>query len=218
MPVTHEKDIDMYLRVMGTQNGNSCAAHCMEIAEACVNKGIPRSQSMVEGASVWDQIVFLPNPALGPDYARLVAAKNTDPRRLLRYARGRKGCANAELLADTVQRDIALKKLPGPMQAGAKTLFSLLTASAKHAAIRIQKGVFYNCSYAMFDAKLPVAAKFSGYHNMLVILDGSELKFYNPNEASPSWKTVPKGIWKELVNQNSGAASYVFTGIAVTVP
>ena len=218
MPVTKDKDTAMFLRVMGTQNGNSCAAHCMEIAEAGVNKGIPRSQSMVEGSTLWDQIIFHENLALGRDYAQLVTARNTDPRRLLHYAKGRRGCGNAVLLADTMQRNIAIQKLPGPMQASAKKLFNLITASATRAAITIQKDIYYNCSYVMFNTNLPNASKFTGYHNMLVIRDGNDLKFYNPNEASPAWKTVPKGIWKELVNQNSGAASYIFTGIAVKVP
>ena len=97
-------------------------------------------------------------------------------------------------------------------------LYAMLTAGAKEGPITIEPGRFYNCSYAMFKGKLPTPKGFDGYHNMLVIKDGMTIKFYNPNESSPAWKEVPKANWKELVDQNDGLHSYVFTGIAVVVP
>ena len=94
----------------------------------------------------------------------------------------------------------------------------MLTVGATEGPITIEPGRFYNCSYAMFDGKLPTPKGFTGYHNMLVVKDGMKIRFYNPNERSPAWKDVPKSNWMELVDQNEGNCSYVFTGIAVVVP
>lgn len=196
---------------MPTQNGNSCAAHCTTIAIRELT-GESINQTFTEDV-LWGWIKF--KGGEGPLSDQLAKDNNSDPRRIVNVVNsGWGGKVRATLCCDELEKSWALKfHTPDPMKPGLQAMYNMLKGTKAPVTIVPRAGVYYNCSFLMFNHTDPNPADYSGMHNILITKDHAGIHYYNSNEANPAW--VRNDSWKKLTGQNGGAHSYVFTGVFV---
>jgi hypothetical protein len=202
---------------MGTQTGNSCAAHCIVIGIAeLFNTRNNMTPGYAEN-TVWPQIKFLVGENGGATDI-LAGMNNSDPRKIVTFVNATGGgeAAAATLLCDSVLKSGALTYVDVGMQPQLDGLFNMMKGGNSTVTTAIKPGVYYNCSFLMFAAAAPGPASYRGMHNILVTNSGGSIWYYNSNETNPAWVNVgPGAAWMRLNNQNGGNGSYVYTGVCV---
>lgn len=201
----------MPLVTMPTQNGNSCAAHCTAIA--IMELGGERiSQTFTEDV-LWDWIKF--KGGEGPLSEHLAQQQNSDPRLIVKTVNaGWGGRVSATLRCDELEKSWAIKfHTPNDLRLGLQALYNMMKGANASVTIVPEVGVYYNCSFLMFNDPDPVPAAYTGMHNILITKTAAGIHYYNSNEANPAW--VQNNAWKKLTGQNGGTHSYVFTGVFV---
>ncbi|WP_444913187.1 hypothetical protein [Microbulbifer sp. PAAF003] len=208
----------LHLKTLPSQAGNSCAAHCTEIAVSGFDIRAPRPQVFVEG-TLWNTIKWqnadLPPVPLGGNHP-LVAANNSSPIRVRNYVNAQPG-RTGRILYDAAQKDVCLQLAQATNRADYNALFTNLIQPASNGGMprNLRADTFYNCAFMMFRGPSPVSAQEMGFHNILIAKDGNTVKYYNPNESQPVWRNDVG--WRTLRYQNSGAHSYVWSGIAIEI-
>lgn len=202
---------------MGMQTGNSCAAHCIVIGIAeLFNSKNNMTPSYAEN-TVWPKVQFLIGENGGATDG-LAQQQNSDPRKIATFCNATGGgeAVDAKLLCDSVAKSSALTYVPVAMQPLLDGLFNMMKGTNATVTTAINSGVYYNCSFLMFDAGAPGPTSYTGMHNILVTNSGGAIWYYNSNESVPAWVNAgPGSAWTKLTNQNGGNGSYVYTGVCV---
>ncbi|USD19582.1 hypothetical protein ACJJIX_18290 [Microbulbifer sp. VAAC004] len=207
------------LKTLPSQNGNSCAAHCTEIAVSGFDIRAPRPQSFVED-TLWPAIKWqnadLPPMPNGGDHP-LVADNNSSPMRVRAYVNNQCPGRNSRILYDAQQKNVCLQLAQATNTADYNALFTNLIQPNSDGVMprNLLTDTYYNCAFMMFQGPSPVSTAEIGFHNILVAKDGTTVKYYNPNEAQPVWRNDVG--WRTLRYQNGGAHSYVWSGIAIEI-
>ncbi|WP_444917185.1 hypothetical protein [Microbulbifer sp. JMSA003] len=217
---TTKKEILMLnLKTLPSQNGNSCAAHCTEIAVSGFDIRAPRPQSFVED-TLWRAIKWqnadLPPMPNGVDHP-LVAVNNSSPMRVRNYVNTQCAGRTSRILYDATQKDMCLQFAQPGNRVDYNALFTNLIQPASNGGMprNLLTDTYYNCAFMMFRGPSPGSAHEMGFHNILVAKDGATIKYYNPNEDQPVWRSDIG--WRTLRHQNAGRHSYVWSGIAIEI-
>ncbi|EYR79875.1 MULTISPECIES: hypothetical protein [unclassified Shinella] len=204
----------MPLKTLPTQTGNSCAAHCTAITIMELT-GSTITQKDAE-STIWNKILFKDDGSKA--IKALVAKKNSDPRRILKYVEKNYATnLSAVIKFDDTEKANALAYLPdNDVKRGLEGLYNLIKGQSQTETLLPADDVYYNCSYMMMDGGDPSSSGLDGLHNILVTSSGGQVYYYNSNETKPVW-TMNNHGWKRLDKANSGKHSYVFTGLCVAV-
>lgn len=211
-------DFDMPSITLERQEGNSCAAHCVVIALAELERDASIGTISYAENFVWPLIQFEGDDDLTKN---LADDDNSDPRLIVSMVQRLYPFIDALLTSNDVAKNMALAYVNPPYAKDhLSLLFDLITEHANTCAeppskTPLRDNVYYIATYLMLDKPSIQNASVSGLHNILLTKGKSGNYYYNSNEQFPCWKKLATPEWWLLENQNNNENSYIFTGVCV---